>query len=118
MGKKIKDMVFLHSILLIYSLTGVLSKLASNEDFLSFSFIVLYGGMILILGLYAILWQQAIKKLPLTVAYANKAITVIWGIVWGRMIFLEKVSVYNIIGAAIIIFGVILMLDEKSEEKI
>lgn len=116
--EKIKDILFLHGILLIYSLTGILSKFASKEDFLSFKFIILYGGMIFILMVYAVLWQQAIKRLPLMVAYANKAITVIWGIIWGKLIFNEKISAFNVIGAVIIICGVVYMLDEREEDKI
>ena len=116
--EKIKDILFLHGILLIYSLTGILSKFASKEDFLSSKFIILYGGMIFILMVYAVLWQQAIKRLPLMVAYANKAITVIWGIIWGKLIFNEKISAFNVIGAVIIICGVVYMLDEREEDKI
>ena len=36
----------------------------SNEEFLSVNFIFFYGVEIVILGIYAILWQQIIKKYP------------------------------------------------------
>lgn len=84
---------------------------------MSFKFIMLYGAVLVILFLYAILWQQAIKNMYIVVAYANKAITVIWGIIWGALIFGENISVYNIIGAVIIVIGVIVMLDEGGKEE-
>ncbi len=72
----------------------------------------------LILGVYAILWQQLIKKIPLNVAYANKAVTLVWGMVWGAVIFKEHISLANIIGAVVVLFGVILMVTggEKKNE--
>ena len=60
--------------------------------------------------LYAIFWQQIIKKLPLVTAYANKAVTVVWGIVWGILYFNEKITFMKIIGAIIIIIGVYIVV--------
>ena len=71
----------LHLFLMLYSLSGVVSKLAAGKPFMSPAFIALYGIEILILGFYAIGWQQFIKRMPLSVAYANKAVTVVWGCV-------------------------------------
>ena len=79
--------------LMIYSMSGICSKLASGEAFLSFRFCFYYAIIILLLGFYAIGWQQIIKRLPLTTAFANKAVTVIWGIIWGAVFFHEKVTV-------------------------
>ena len=39
--------------------------------------------MLAALVAYAFGWQQVIKHLPLTTAYANKAVTVVWGILLG-----------------------------------
>ena len=116
-GGKIKNFIFLHLILIMYSCSSIISKLASKQEFMSLEFIMLYGTVLVILFLYAILWQQVIKKMYITVAYANKAVTVIWGIIWGALIFNENISAANIIGAIIIIAGVIIMIDERGEEK-
>ena len=74
--------------------------------------------MLLILGVYAICWQQLIKKIPLNVAYANKAVTLIWGMVWGAAVFKEQITPSNIIGAVVVLAGVILMVsgEEKKNE--
>ena len=62
------------------------------------------------LVIYAILWQQMLKKFPLTIAYASKATTIIWGMLIGYFIFKEKVTMFNIIGAVIVIIGIIIMV--------
>lgn len=93
---------------LVYSLSGIFSKNAAHEPFLSPMFILLYGGMLAILFIYAIGWQQILKRLSLSMAFANKAVTVIWGMVWGFFIFGESVSALNILGAAMVIVGVVL----------
>lgn len=94
--------------LAIYSLSSVCSKLAAGYPFMSPGFILFYGGMIALLGFYAIAWQQVIKRLPLTTAYANKAVTLIWGIIWGVIFFHEKITPTKVIGAAIVLLGVVL----------
>lgn len=116
--KKIKPFMILHLILMLYSAGGIFSKLAAGEEFLSLNFILFYGIVILNLAVYALLWQQVLKQLPLTTAYANKAVTIIWGMLWGMLFFQETISVQNIIGAVIVLAGVILMVtgeDKKHE---
>lgn len=105
---KILSLTILHFILVIYSFSGVISKMTANVSFLSNKFIVLYLVLLGALGVYAIGWQQIIKMLPLTVAYANKSITVVWGMVWGMVFFQEKMTCGKVIGAAIVIIGVII----------
>ena len=106
--KKIKSLILLHLLMIVYSLSGVCSKLASQESFISMKFCLCYGGIILFLCVYAIGWQQIIKKLPLTTAFSNKAVTIAWGIVWGALFFNETVSFGKIFGALTVIVGVVL----------
>ena len=106
--KKYKILIALHILLMVYSLDGILSKLASFESFMSFKWCLCYGGVVALLGIYAIGWQQIIKRMPLTSAYANKAVTVLWGIVWGFVFFNEHITLGKIVGALFIICGVIL----------
>lgn len=100
-------LIALHVLLLFYSLSGIFSKNAAYQPFLSVPFILLYGGMLAVLLIYAIGWQQIIKRLPLTVAFANKAITVVWGMVWGVLFFGEQINIQMIIGAALVIAGIV-----------
>lgn len=111
-------MIKLHVLIALYSLISVFSKLASAEPFLSMRFCLFYGGMLVLLGAYAIAWQQIIKKLPLTTAFANKAVTTVWGLVWGTLIFHETITPGKLAGIALVIVGVLLFsrADKEAEE--
>lgn len=117
--KKFKYYIYLHIILALFSVYAVFSKLAAGEETLSFKWILYYGAALFIMFVYALAWQQIIKYMPIVTAYANKAVTVIWGIVFGVFIFKESITVTKIVGAVIIIIGVYLVVtsDELKEEK-
>lgn len=106
---KIKDTFFLQGIVIIYTLSGVAAKFASETPFLSISFIGFYGLEICILGIYAILWQQIIKKINLSIAYANRSVALLWSMIWATIIFKESISIQNIIGVLIVIVGTIIV---------
>ena len=107
--------LILHLLLMAFSLGGIFSKFAADADFLSIKFILCYGVVILILGIYAIGWQQIIKRLPLTTAFANKAVTVVWGIIWGTIFFKEQITLGKLVGGAIVILGVVLYVKADGE---
>ena len=115
MSKNTKTILALNVLLMFFSLGGIFSKLASKQPFLSLKFILCYGALLFIMFVYAIGWQQVIKRLPLTMAYANRAITIVWGIIWGLLFFNEKLNVGKIIGAVIVIAGVLLYVTESEE---
>ncbi len=100
--------IFLHLLLMVYSTSGILSKLASGKTFLGWPFLLLYGGVIVLLGVYALGWQQVLKRVPLSVAYANKAVTVVWGCVWGVLVFREHLSPGKLIGGVLVLAGIAL----------
>lgn len=116
--KKLFVLLGLHIMLMFFSMSGIASKLAAGEKFLSPRFILYYVIIIGLLGVYAIVWQQIIKRLPLTTAYANRAVTIVWGIIWGVLFFHENVTPLKVIGAVIVILGVVLFAtaDEGEEE--
>ena len=98
----IKTLIGLHGMLMVYSMSGICSKLAAGESFLSARFCIYYAVIIVLLGVYAIGWQQVIKRIPLTTAFANKAVTVVWGIVWGWFFFGESITPGKLIGAGMV----------------
>ena len=116
--KKTDPRVFLalHLLLLLFAFTTVLSKLAAGEDFLSLRFCLLFGGEFALLGIYALGWQQILKRLPLTVAYANKAVTLVWSLVFGALLFHEQVQPKQVIGCALAVAGVVLFVKADGEE--
>ena len=111
--EKVKIYVQLHLNILLFSLTGIFSKLAAIEydenglhSKLLYIFILL---MILNCAFYAIAWQKVIKKLPLSTAYANRSVYLIWSQVWAVFIFHENLSMFNIIGMLIVFCGVLVV---------
>lgn len=116
--EKIDKKVFLalHLLLLLFAGTTVLSKLAAGEEFLSLRFCLFFGGEFVLLGIYALGWQQVLKRLPLTVAYTNKAVTLVWSMVFGVLLFHETVSVKQLLGCALAVAGVVLFVRADAEE--
>lgn len=106
--KNMTTLLLLHILLMLYSVSGIFSKLAAEETGITLRFCLYYGGIIGLLGIYAIGWQQIIKRIPLTTAFANKAITVVWGIIWGLLFFHETITWGKLLGAALVIAGVAL----------
>lgn len=103
-----KFFLFLHVLLIIYSISGICSKKAALESFLSTEFLLYYSLLLLSLVIYALGWQQIIKVLPLSTAFANKAITVVWGLVWGKVLFNENITAGKMIGICLIVAGIVL----------
>ncbi len=110
--------LLLHVSLLCSSLSGVCSKMASGytDDIFSPQFIFWFGLVFVIMFGYAVIWQQILKRMPLTVAYANKPVTLIWGIIWGKLIFGERITLNMILGACIIFAGIYLVTSGDKEE--
>lgn len=114
-GMNLKNLLFLQGIIVIYTLSGVAGKFASAHDFMSAGFIMFYGFEILILGIYAILWQQIIKKFDLSIAYANRSIALLWSMIWAVIFFSEQVTVKNIFGVVIVIIGTVIVNGDNYE---
>ena len=112
-GLKLKDFIFLHIVLLIYSGVSLLSKIASSQS--GIRFLVCYGGVLACLGIYAILWQFVLKRFPLTTAFANKAVVVVWGILWGWIFFGEQITWQKVVGAAVIIAGIVIVVNDNEK---
>lgn len=109
----IKTYAVLHAILLLYSFVGVLMKLAFQQAFLSLPFFLLAGAAVACLGVYALVWQQVLKKLPLTVAFTNKAICIAWGMLWGALFLGDVITWYKIVGSLIVFAGVVLVVSNN-----
>lgn len=105
-----KVLLSLHLLLFVYSLESVCSKFASKQELFSFKFFMFYGLVLFLLFIYALVWQRILKYMPLTVAYANKGITIVWGIFWGAILFHETITLKTIIGGVIILIGIYLVV--------
>ncbi|MDY3918758.1 MAG: transporter [Candidatus Limivivens sp.] len=105
-----KVFLALHLSLLISSLGGVASKMAARQPFLSLAFCFYYGLVLVIMLGYAFIWQQILHYLPLTFAYSNKGVSLVWGMIWGALFFQETITWNMILGAGIIFFGIYLVV--------
>ena len=56
-----------------------------------------------------------IRVLPLTTAFANKAVTTAWGLLWGLLFFHEQITIGKIVGVALVIGGVVLFSTADAE---
>lgn len=100
--------LLLHILLLVYAVACIFSKKAAGTTFGSGRFFLFYGLNLLLLGVYAVGWQQVLKRIPLTSAYAHKSITVIWGVVFGVLLFHETLNFRQIAGVLLVICGIVL----------
>lgn len=109
-----KQIAALQAAVMIYTLSGVAAKHAALYESLSWPFLLCYGIEILILGIYAIIWQQLIKKIDLSVAYANRSIAILWSMIWAVIFFGEVITIRNMIGVMIVLAGtMVINSDDK-----
>ena len=114
------SVIAIQSAVIVYTGSGVCSKIASGHK----GSITLFGREIhaltwtgylwlflevCCLGLYAVLWQQIIKRFDLSIAYCNRAFAVCWSFLWGILFFGERARPLNIVGIAVVLLGIILV---------
>ena len=118
MKAKIKNIILLQGVVVIYTLSGIMSKNASANGGNPVKFLVVFGLEFLLLAVDAVLWQQMIKRFELSVAYANRSMAVLWSMLWAVLFFHDTVTVKNIIGVLLVTAGtVIINTDLKKEEE-
>lgn len=108
-----QNLLLLLMAFLVYSSESIFIKLASYEETMSISFIIYYGLAICVLGVYAVLWQLVLKRIPLSIAFMCKSITLIIILMIARVLFGESITISNILGSGIILSGIILLAWEK-----
>lgn len=111
----LRSFLLLHGTLLLYAMVSAFAKLAGNhlaaEDFTpAVIFLILE---VLALGLYSILWQQVLKRMPLHFAFANKGICTLWTALIGILFFAEKLTTGKVIGLCVVLFGVVLVVTDR-----
>ncbi len=114
--QKTKRLLLLHANIMLFSFTGIFSKLAANSVNKNGVFCIntlVFAVLILInCGIYAVFWQQNLKYFDVSVAYAHRSVYNIWSLLWSILIFSEKVTIGNILGTVLIIAGIWVMQSE------
>ena len=104
------QIIKIQAIIFLYSITSILSKIASSfleKDIWMVMAILLI--MLIVLASYAFLWQKLLKKVDLSIAYVNKGMLLFWSMIWSVVIFREDITILNIIGTIIIFVGIMVV---------
>ena len=96
----------LQGAVILYSFADVTAKLASRYPFLSGGYLLWLGAELLVLGVYAVCWQQIIKRVDISVAYANRAAAIVWTMLWAVLLFHETITLKNLVGVGILFAGI------------
>lgn len=107
--KRARNIALLQGVIIIYTISGVMSKKASASGDNLLRFLFFLGMEFVVLGIYAVLWQQIIKRFELSVAYANRSMAVVWSMVWAVVFFRDTITVQNIIGVVLVAAGTLII---------
>jgi drug/metabolite transporter (DMT)-like permease len=77
----------------------------------------LFWATLFCMGCQALTWQIALRRFPLSVAYLVMSLSYVLLLLLSVLIFHETISRGNLIGAALIIGGVILLTHGQTREK-
>lgn len=108
MIKKYWYIFLLIAINFLYACVSIFTKYASQQEFLSWNYMLGVIGAIGVMGLYAVLWQQVLKRIELSMAYMFKGTSLIFVMLLAYVLFGEQITWNNIVGAIIIIVGIVL----------
>lgn len=97
---------------LLYACVTLFTKYASQYEFMSSRYILGLCGAIGVMGIYAVCWQQILRRIDLSTAYMFKGTSLIFVMLLAFAIFGEQITLHNIIGACIIIAGIVLYAKE------
>ena len=103
-----KAVAILVGVNLVYACTSIFTKMASRQKMLSWPDLLWIAGAIGVMGVYAFLWQQVIKRMPLSTAYMFKGTSLIFILLISGLMLGEAITVNNVIGSVIIILGIAL----------
>jgi len=109
-----KNFLFLHGTLLLYSAASIFAKYAAlslNTQQKDRSLLFL-GLEFLAFLLYTLLWQQVLRRMPLSFAYSNKAVCTLWICLFGLLFFGEPLTWGKALGLLMVLAGVWLVVTD------
>lgn len=109
MRLRLRDICALVGINMIYACVGICTKMAAKQAPFSWPYLLWFGGAIAIIGIYAILWQQILRRIELSTAYLFKGSSLIFTMLIAALIFGEAITIPNMVGSVIIIVGITLL---------
>ena len=109
MRVKTLDIVALVGINMLYARVGICTKKAALQSPMSWWYWLWFAGAVAVIGIYAMLWQQVLKRIELGTAYMFKGTSLIFTMLIAALLFGEAITVPNIIGSVIIIVGIVFL---------
>lgn len=103
------DIVALVGINMLYACVGICTKKAALQSPMSWWYWLWFAGAVAVIGIYAMLWQQVLKRIELGTAYMFKGTSLIFTMFIAALLFGEAITVPNIIGSVIIIVGIVFL---------
>lgn len=112
----VKNIILLQAVVVIYTINSIIAKKATATEPMSFAFFAFFALEACVLGIYAICWQQMIKRFDLAVAYANRAMAILWTALWAVVFFHENISLKQIIGIGLVVAGTVIVNTESNNK--
>ncbi len=106
------DILKIQAVVCFFSIIGVLSKTAAGFPFFSVEFFAIYALVLFCFMIYAFFWQKLLMRYPLFSVYSNRALLVVWSLLWAVLLFRETITLFNVIGVVIIIVGILVISHE------
>lgn len=108
-------LALLHGTLFLYAVVSLFGKyagvnLAAKQTVPTLIFL---GLEFLSLVVYAALWQQTLRRMPLSFAYSNKAVCTLWSCLFGLLFFGETMTWGKAAGLALVLTGVWLVVSGR-----
>lgn len=102
------NIVLLLGVNLLYALVSLMAATVARLPLFSLLFLLGVGGVFVLFGLYAIVWQQLLKRLPLSLAYMFKGTSLLFVLLLSALFLDDAITWQNLVGAALIIVGIVL----------
>lgn len=109
---KLQHIIALIGVNLLYACVTLFTKYASQQVMGSMAYCLGLAGAIGVMGVYAICWQQILKRVALSTAYMFKGTSLIFIMLFAFALFGEAITIMNVVGAAVIITGITLFAKE------
>jgi len=93
---------------LVYACEAIFTKLAAEQEPLSMLYFLCLAGAFGVMAVYAVLWQQILKRMPVGDAYMFKGTSLIFVLLFSALLFHEGITWTNVIGACLIVGGIAL----------
>lgn len=105
---KIIQYILLIAANILYACVSIFTKYASQQEFMSWNYMLGLIAAIGVMGLYAVLWQQVLKRIELSLAYMFKGTSIVFVMLLAYVLFGEQITWNNIVGAIVIVGGIML----------